>query len=129
MDGIKCGIILLLHTVLTLLIYCSEKNCSDYFNGKWKYDHHDVDYIYVERNHKKQFEYMENGKYYYEFDIEWLTDCTYELTYKGTTSPVPAAAQIGEKLIVEITTINDSITEYKTTFRNMALVGSMSRIK
>lgn len=85
--------------------------------------------IYVERNKDKQFEYIENGKYYYEFDIDLITDCKYELTYKGTTSPNSAAAKIGEKFTIEIIKINDSEMEYKTTFRNLEDVGKMTRIR
>ena len=124
-------ILSLLFIVISLLITsCNVKNnCTDFFNGKWKYEHFDVEYLYVERNKEKQFEYMENGKYYYEFDINWITDCNYELIYIGTTSPNPAVVKIGEKMLVEIIKVNDSITEYKTVFRNIEEIGKMVRIK
>ncbi|WP_040252091.1 hypothetical protein [Psychroserpens mesophilus] len=106
-----------------------NENCKEYFSGKWKYEKFDVEYIYVERTLKKQYEYMENGKYFYEFDIEWINDCKYELTYKGTTSPNSAAAKIGEKFTIEITKINDSLTEYKTVFRDLEETGKMIKMK
>lgn len=125
------GITLLLFAIFafTFSSFKVEKDCQEYFSGKWKYELYDVEYIYVERDHKKQYEYVENGKYYYEFDIEWITDCKYELTYIGTTSPNPAVAKIGEKFEVEITQINDSLTEYITVFRDLEDVGKMIRVK
>lgn len=107
-----------------------ERNeCKKYFSGTWKYEKYDVEYIYVKRDLKKQFEYVENGKYYYEFDIKWLTECKYQLTYKGTSSPLPAEAKIGEMFTVEILNINDSITEYKTVFRDLEDRGKMVLIQ
>jgi len=103
-----------------------ERNeCKKHFSGIWKYEKYDVEYMYVDRNLEKQFEYVENGKYYYEFDIKWLTECKYQLTYKGTSSPMPAAVKIGETFTVEILNINDSITEYKTVFRDLEDQGKM----
>ncbi|ULC60180.1 serpin family protein [Flaviramulus sp. BrNp1-15] len=125
----KIIILLLIVSSISFLSFNTTEDCKKYFNGKWKYERYDVEYIYVERNDKKQFEYMGNGKYYYEFDIEWKTDCKYELTYIGTTSPNPAAAEVGEKFTIEIIKINDSVTEYKTVFRNLEDVGKMIRIK
>lgn len=121
--------LLLIVAMFTSLSFRTENNCRKYFTGKWKYEKYDTDYIYVVREEKTQRAYMENGKYYYEFAINWLTECTYELTYKGTNSPNPAVANIGEKFLVEITNINDSITEYKTVFRDKTDVGKMVRIE
>lgn len=121
--------LLLSISIFALLSFSGEKECEKYFAGKWKYEKYDVEYIYVVRDLKKQYEYTENGKYYYEFDIRWLTECSYELTYKGTNSPNTAAAEVGEKFTVEIITINDSITEYKTVFRDLEDVGKMVRME
>lgn len=124
----KTIIFLFIIYALTSMSFNENIDCKEYFSGKWKYERYDVEYIYVVRDMEKQYEYMENGKYYYEFDIEWVTECKYQLTYKGTTSPKPAAAKIGEKFIIEITKINDSLTEYKTVFRDLEDVGKMVRI-
>ncbi|MFK7748932.1 MAG: hypothetical protein AB8B65_11110 [Kordia sp.] len=121
--------VLLFIFVVASMSFTTQKECRKYFSGKWKYVKYDVDYIYVVRDDKKQFAYMENGKYYYEFDITWLTECNYELTYVGTNSPNAAAAEIGEKFTVELITVNDSITEYKTVFRDLEDVGKMVRIE
>ncbi|EDP96275.1 hypothetical protein U8527_09190 [Kordia algicida OT-1] len=119
----------LIFVMFALLSFSTQNNCRKYFKGKWKYEKYDAEYIYVVREEKVQRAYMENGKYYYEFSINWLSDCSYELTYVGTNSPNPAVAKIGEKFSVEITNINDSITEYKTIFREKTDVGRMVRMK
>lgn len=121
--------IILLFTILSTVALNTEKKCKDSFIGKWKYDNYDIEYIYVERTLEKQLEYMNNGKFYYEFDIEWLSECEYELTYVGTNSSNQAAAYIGEKFKIEILKINDSLTEYKTVFRGLEDIGTMSRLK
>ena len=121
--------LLLIISIFTLLSFSMQKECKKHFTGKWKYEKYDIEYIYVVRDQKKQYEYTENGKYYYEFDITWLTECKYELTYKRTNSPNPAAAKIGEKFTVDIINIDESSTAYKTVFRDLEDVGKMVRVE
>jgi len=115
--------------ILFLFSFTPIENCKKVFKGKWKYNDLPVEQMYVERTLKKQFEYVENGKYNYEFDIKWISKCKYELTYKGTTSPNPAVAKIGESFTVEVIEINDSTMKYKTVFQDMEEIGEMTKIK
>jgi len=106
----------------------NDNNCQKYFDGIWKYDELPMSKIYVVRTYKKQYEYVEDGKYFYEYNIKWLDDCKYEMTYIKTTSPNTAKIKPGEKLTVNILEISKNHTMYKTIFRNSEEIGEMSRI-
>lgn len=88
-----------------------------------------VEQMFVECTTKKQLEYIENGKYYYEFDIKWLTPCKYEAIYKGTNSPYPANAAIGDITTIEILEITKDKMKYRTKFNDIEEVAEMNRIK
>ncbi len=105
----------------------NSDNCQKYFDGIWKYDELPASKIYVVRTYNKQYEYIEDGKYFYEYDIEWLDECRYEMTFVKTTSPTQAKINKGEKLTVYILEISKNKMSYKTTFRNTEEVGEMSR--
>lgn len=117
---------------IAVLLACSAftqpKNCKKHFPGKWKYDDLPASKIYVIRTNKKQFEYTEDGKYYFEYNIKWLTACRYQMAFVKTNSPTPAIAKPGETLIVDILEISQTNMQYKTVFRDRQEVGSMVRI-
>jgi hypothetical protein len=112
-----------------LLMGCKTKetNCKQYFTGTWIYEKYPKTQIYAVRTLSKQLEYTENGKYFYEFDIKWVSDCKYQLLYKGTTSSTPAAAKIGEVTTVDILKINQDEMTYQTVFKNLKEVGNMKK--
>ena len=114
---------------LLLLTSCTTTDCKSKFIGKWKYEQFSAKDMYVVRTLEKQFEYVENGKYYYEFDINWLSECKYELTYVGTNSPNPALAKVGESFAVEIIEISRTTMKYKTIFRELTDIGEMQKIE
>lgn len=113
----------------SLSSFKAPNNCKELFVGKWQYDRVPVEQRYVIRTLSKQYEYSNNGEYKYEFDIQWINNCKYRLTYKGTDSPTPAIAKIGESLTVEITEISNTKMKYKTSFRNQTDVGAMTRVE
>ena len=114
--------------ILFALLFQST-DCKKLFPGKWKYRNLSVQEAYVVRTLTKQYEFVENGKYYYEFKIRWLSNCKYELTYLGTTSPKPALANINETLTVEILGIDSEYMKYRTIFRDILDVSEMEKIK
>lgn len=117
----------LIPVLFTLLSQTSD--CKKLFPGKWKYKNVTVEEMYVVRTLDKQFEYVENGKYYYEFKIKWLSNCKYELTYIGTTSPTPSVAKPNETCTVEIIGIDNEYMKYRTIFRDQLDVSEMEKIK
>ena len=121
---------ILIYLAITFLISCKmdKANCRKYFAGKWKYEQYAPETAYVIRTLDKQIEYVENGKYHYDFDIKWLSDCSYQLIYKGTNSSTPAKAKIGETTIVEIVDIEATEMKYHTKFRNLEEVGKMTKL-
>jgi hypothetical protein len=115
--------------LLTITFSAQTSDCKKLFPGKWKYKNVPVEESYVVRTLDRQFEYVENGKYYYEFRIKWLNDCKYELTYAGTTSPDTSFAKHNETCTVQIIGIDNDYMKYKTIFRNQLDVNEMERIK
>ena len=117
----------ILPLAITMLFQAAD--CKKMFPGKWKYKNMPVEEAYVVRTLQKQYEFVENGKYYYEFDVRWKTACKYELIYVGTTSPKPAMANINETCTVEIIGIDNDYMKYRTIFRDMLDVSEMEKVK
>jgi hypothetical protein len=114
---------------LAFILVSRPTDCKKMFAGKWKYRNVPATESYVVRTLDKQFEYVENGKYYYEFKIRWLSDCKYELKYIGTTSPKPSVAEINETCTVEIIGIDNEYMKYRTIFRDQLDVSEMEKMK
>ncbi len=106
----------------------TEANCKEYFPGKWKYDKYPTSTIYVIRTIEKQFEYTQDGKYYYEYEINWLSDCRYQMIYLSTSNPNMLNRNIGDTIAVEIDNARTRSMSYKTTFKNKIDSGSMTKI-
>lgn len=85
--------------------------------------------MYVDWTREKQYYYVENGKYYNEFDFNRLSECKYELTYVSANSPHLAASKVGESFTVEIIKINRKTMKYKTIFRELRDIVKMQKIK
>ena len=111
-----------------MIISMVKDNCKKDFSGKWKYSDLATEELFVVRTKKKQLEYTENGKYYYEFEIKWLSSCQYQAIYKGTNSPTPAYARIGEINTITILEIDGDRMKYHSKIRDIEEVGEMTRI-
>lgn len=116
-------------SVFAFVFFSQTTDCKKSFPGKWKYKHTPVEEAYVVRTLEKQFEYVENGKYFYEFKIKWLSSCKYELTYIGTNSPTPSVANINETCTVDIIGIDNEYMKYRTIFRDQLDVSEMEKVK
>ena len=117
------------YLLLLSLAFNYQLDCRKMFAGKWKYRNIPKEESYVVRTLDKQYEYVENGKYYYEFKIKWISNCKYELTYVGTTSPYPITAQLNETCTVEIIGIDNDYMKYRTVFKDQLDVSEMERMK
>jgi hypothetical protein len=114
---------------LVFIMFSQTPDCKKMFPGKWRYKNTPTEESYVVRTLEKQYEYVENGKYYYEFKIKWLSSCKYELTYIGTNSPTPSVANTNETCTVEIIGIDNEYMKYKTVFRDQLDVSEMEKVK
>lgn len=110
------------------LLSMTKDNCKKHFAGKWKYSDMPAEKMYVERTKNKQLEYIEDGKYYYEFEIKWVNSCKYQAIYKGTNSPYPANTAIGEATTIEILEITRDKMKYHTKFGDVEETAEMTRI-
>ena len=112
-----------------LFAFTQTSDCKKLFPGKWKYRNYSTEEAFVVRTLDKQYEYVENGKYYYEFKIKWLSNCKYELTYIGTNSPKPSVANVNETCTVEIIGIDSEYMKYRTIFRDQLDVSEMDKVR
>lgn len=117
------------YLIILSLTFSTQTDCKKLFPGKWKYKNVPVAESYVVRTLDKQLEYVENGKYYYEFKIKWLSNCKYELSYVSTTSPDTTFASLRETCTVQIIGIDNDYMKYRTIFRDQLDVSEMERIK
>ncbi len=102
----------------------SNHNCKRFFAGKWNYTAANQK-IYVERTLTKTIEYLD--KYTFEYDNVWINDCEYDLIFKKTTMPSYNLEKPGEKIHVNILTIDKDIMRYTSTFRGRNINGEMYR--
>ncbi|WP_313805741.1 hypothetical protein [Flavobacterium sp.] len=90
----------------SLVNFAQEKKCSDFKNGTFQLNdtENNISYL-IERNGKKQVEYKIGENIKVEFDVTWLSDCTY------TLKPTKESAEFLKsdfELIVEIIEIKDN---------------------
>lgn len=102
----------------------SNHNCKRFFAGKWDYTAANQK-VYVERTLTKTIEYLD--KYSFEYDNVWSNDCEYDIIFKKTTMPSYNLEKPGEKIHVNILSIDKNIMRYTTTFRGRKMNGEMYR--
>ncbi|MEX0968779.1 MAG: tetratricopeptide repeat protein [Bacteroidia bacterium] len=105
-------------------------NCKMAHNGKFKYGSNQSDTTaYIERKGNKQTEYYENNKYQTEFNIKWISDCEYELTFINTNDPALNFLTKGDKLTIIISNVNDKQYEYQSNLNGMISTGTHIKIE
>jgi tetratricopeptide (TPR) repeat protein len=105
-------------------------NCKMAHNGKFIYASNQSDTTaYIERKGNKQTEHFENDKYQTEFNIKWISDCEYELTFVKTNDPELNFLQKGDKLIIKISNVKDNQYEYHSNLNGMISTGTHIKIE
>jgi hypothetical protein len=105
-------------------LYSVNHDCKRFFAGKWRYKAANQN-VYVERTLDKTTEYI--GKYTFDYENDWISDCEYEMVFKKTTMPDYSLEKPGEKLLVKIMNIDGDVMRYIATFRGRDIEGEMSR--
>ncbi|MEO8515157.1 MAG: hypothetical protein ABI426_00350 [Flavobacterium sp.] len=99
--------ILLIMPVLlfSVISFAQENKCSKYKNGTFKLldQANNVTYI-IERNGNKQYEQIEGEKTKIDFDVNWISDCSYTL---HPTKETIELIKADFSLIVEIVEIKE----------------------
>ena len=104
--------------------YSVNHDCKRFFVGNWKYKAANQN-VYVERTLDKTTEYI--GKYAFDYENKWISDCEYEMIFKKTTMPDYSLEKPGEKLLVKITNIDNDVMRYVATFRGRDSEGEMTK--
>lgn len=102
-------------------------DCSIMKAGTFKYlDVPDDPSAYFEIDGKKHTEYHENGKYIMRSKIEWINECTYELTLKKSDNPALDFKR-GTTMRVTIEDTQGNIISYKATMGGNSWHGKLKK--
>ena len=101
---------------LTIIQGCSySQKCSDFHNGTFEIADKEHDYFgLIVRNDSVQIETNQKTGKITKCSINWINDCTYELTYLETDSPI-IEPLIGKKLTTEINSIDGKVIYFTST--------------
>ena len=103
--------------------------CKEFKTGLFTYKHVLFEDVIIKRKRRVQKEINTDDKQIYK--IEWLSDCTYVLTYKRMTEQ-RLKHLIGEKIQVEIIDIIDGdsyVFRSKANFKDIFDYGVINKIK
>ncbi|NOZ35374.1 MAG: hypothetical protein GXO80_08760 [Chlorobi bacterium] len=102
--------------------------CKDMHFGKYKYLDNPDTTSYVIREGNSHIEYYENDKYFGKFEIEWLTDCAYELTFIESNDPNVTFLSKGDKMNVTIYNVTVNGYEYIAKLNGRTIRGKYLKI-
>ena len=105
-------------------LYSPNNNCRQFFPGKWSYSANGRK-IQVERTLKTTIEYTDDRKFKFEYSNKWINDCSYEITFIGTTKPKYNLMKVGEVMKVDILEIDRDRMKYNVLFRGLDIRGEM----
>ena len=102
--------------------YCQD--CSVLKNGKFKYVDNPEAWFVIKGN--KHTEYLQNGKYYIQSTLKWVSDCTYTMTMKKCTVP-DFPYKPNDVMTVTITDIQDGIIYFSTEIQGERMEGKVRK--
>jgi len=95
--------LILFLTILISLNSCnSDKKCTDFKTGTFKYTHPDFSEWKITRTDSTQTEISSKSGVKIYSSIEWQTPCNYILTYQKIENSKPTENLIGSQIQVEI---------------------------
>lgn len=103
--------------------------CAKFKKGRFKYENVMLNNIIIDRNRSVQKETTEEGKSV--FSVEWISDCSYILTYKKSTYPRRKHLK-GEQIYVDIIDVLEGdryVYRAEFSFKNKKYFGVLKRIK
>lgn len=106
-----------------------ETECKLMQNGKFKYLKSTDTSAYIIRKGTKHTEHYQNDKYFADFDIKWISDCAYKLTFVKTNDPGLSFLNKGDELIVHIESVNGNRYDYKSNLKGNISNGTNIKIE
>jgi hypothetical protein len=125
MIATKQSVFLLLFSLLfAASAYCQD--CSVLKKGKFKYVDNPSAWFVIDGS--KHTEYLENGKYYIQSTLKWVSGCTYTMTMKKCTMP-DFPYKPNDVMTVTITDIQDGIIYFTTDIKGQRGEGQVRKEK
>ncbi len=103
--------------------------CKKFKKGRFQYENMTLNNIIIERNRSTQKEI--NGEVQSVFSIEWISNCSYIMTYKKSTRPRMKHLK-GEQIYVDIIDVLDDgryVYKSEASFRKGIHYGILKKIK
>lgn len=106
----------------------TSAECSFLRKSTLKYLDADDTTSFVVINDTTHIEYHQNKKFFIKSNIEWLSDCEWEMTMTEVTIPgFPFGA--GDKMHVKVNKIEGGIIFYTATVKNTSWPGRFRKIE
>lgn len=103
------------------------QNCAILKNNSFVYKLAKKD-VLVQFGEENHVEYHQDKKYYIKSNIEWISDCEYNLIIQDVTLP-DFPFRLGSKLHIKITKVKGDRVYYKSTMGGRTWEGKMTKIE
>lgn len=107
----------------------TSENCELAHFGKFKYINNPDTSAYILRKENKQTEHYENNSYFTEFEIKWLSDCEYELTFMQTNDLKMSFLKKGDTLKVKVSNVTAKGYNYSANLKGNVSQGAHLKIE
>ena len=102
--------------------YCQD--CSILKKGKFRYVDNPSAWFVIDGS--KHTEYLENGKYYIQSTLKWVSGCTYTMTMKKCTMP-DFPYKPNDVMTVTVTKIEDGVIHFSTDIEGNKAEGKVKK--
>ncbi|MFK8059735.1 MAG: hypothetical protein AB8B78_06540 [Polaribacter sp.] len=112
---------------LAALMSFTKEDCSTLKNNTYKYRYAKKDVLVVFKVND-YIEYHNNKEHFIKSDIEWISNCEYNLIIKETNLP-DFPFKVGTKLNIKINKIRGKKVYYTSSLGGRTWEGRMTRVK
>ena len=120
--------VLLIFSLATSFSLTPQQDCSILHNGTFLYDGIEEKNIVVKIDGNKHLEIHNNGKYKIESQLEWVSDCEYNMTMlKNTVPNFPFHA--GDIMNVKVNKVEGNKIFYTAKVNDKSFDGILKKIK
>jgi hypothetical protein len=122
------------NSLLVLVLFmasCNEKTCKDFHSGKFITPDEKVEDIRVIRNDSIQIEESVKRGFKHVYNITWVDDCNYYLTFKSTNNQEENWLSNKDTLWVGIMKIEGDLHEYhaRVNRQKEPMIGVYKQVK
>lgn len=109
----------------TVTHHSQEEDCGILKNSNFTYKNGSKE-VFVVFDGDKHIEYHDKNKYYIKSDIEWITDCEYNLIIQETTIP-KFPFDPGTKLHIKVDKVRGKRVYYTSSLRGKSWEGKLTK--